>query len=96
MTEEEARQSGRKILVFKMPTNRVARALEMAEPRGFWKAVVDEESGQILGAAILGIEGGEVMALFETALLGGLPYTRLRDGIWAHPTLAEGVNNLFA
>jgi pyruvate/2-oxoglutarate dehydrogenase complex dihydrolipoamide dehydrogenase (E3) component len=96
MTEEEARQSGRKILVFKMPTNRVARALEMAEPRGFWKAVVDEESGQILGAAVLGIEGGEVMALFETAMLGGLPYTRLRDGIWAHPTLAEGVNNLFA
>jgi pyruvate/2-oxoglutarate dehydrogenase complex dihydrolipoamide dehydrogenase (E3) component len=96
MTEEEARKSGKKVRVFKMPSSRVARALEMDESRGFWKAVVDDETGEILGAAVLGIEGGEVMALFETAMLGKLPYTRLRDGIWAHPTLAEGVNNLFA
>jgi pyruvate/2-oxoglutarate dehydrogenase complex dihydrolipoamide dehydrogenase (E3) component len=96
MTEEEASKSGKKIRVFKMPTNKVARALEVDESRGFWKAVVDQDSGQILGAAILGIEGGEVMALIETAMLGKLPYTRLRDGVWAHPTLAEGVNNLFA
>ena len=96
MTEAQARQSGKKIHVFKIPTSRVARALEMDESRGFWKAVVDEENGQILGAAILGIEGGEVMAVLETAMLGKLPYTRLRDGIFAHPTLAEGVNNLFA
>jgi pyruvate/2-oxoglutarate dehydrogenase complex dihydrolipoamide dehydrogenase (E3) component len=96
MTEDEARRSGKKVRVFKMPTSYVARAIEMDETRGLWKAVVDEETGQILGAAILGIEGGEVMALFEAAMLGGLPYTRLRDGIWAHPTLAEGVNNLFA
>lgn len=96
MTEEEARQSGKNIRVFKMPSSRVARALEMDEARGFWKAIVDQENEQILGAAVLGIEGGEVMALFETAMLGKLPYTRLRDGIWSHPTLAEGVNNLFA
>ena len=83
------------VLVFKMPSNRVARALEMDEPRGFWKAVVDEQSGQILGAAILSIEGGEIMAALQSAMMGKLPYPRLRDGIWAHPTLAEGFNNLF-
>jgi pyruvate/2-oxoglutarate dehydrogenase complex dihydrolipoamide dehydrogenase (E3) component len=96
MTEEQARKSGKKIRVFKMPTSSVARALEMDESRGFWKAVVDEDTGFILGAAVLGIEGGEVMALFEAAMISGMPYTRLRDGVWAHPTLVEGVNNLFA
>ena len=96
MTEQQARKSGKKIRVFKMPTSSVARALEMDESRGFWKAVVDEDTGLILGAAVLGIEGGEVMALFEAAMMAKMPYTRLRDGIWAHPTLVEGVNNLFA
>jgi pyruvate/2-oxoglutarate dehydrogenase complex dihydrolipoamide dehydrogenase (E3) component len=67
----------------------------MDESRGFWKVVVDEQSGQILGAAILCIEGGEIMAVIETAIMAAMPYTRLRDGIWAHPTLAEGLNNLF-
>ena len=96
MTEEEARRSGKKIRVFQMPMAYVARALEMDESRGFMKAIVDHESGQILGAAVLGIEGGEVMALFEMAMMGKVPYTALRDGIFAHPTLAEGLNNLFA
>ena len=96
LTEQEARQSGRKLRVFKIPTNYVARALEMDESRGFWKAVVDEESGQILGAAVLGIEGGEVMAVIEMAMMGNVPYTKLRDGVFAHPTLAEGLNTLFS
>jgi pyruvate/2-oxoglutarate dehydrogenase complex dihydrolipoamide dehydrogenase (E3) component len=96
MTEEEAQASGRKIQVFQMPMAYVARALEMDESRGFMKAIVDAETGQILGAAVLGIEGGEVMALFELAMMGKVPYTALRDGIFAHPTLAEGLNNLFA
>jgi pyruvate/2-oxoglutarate dehydrogenase complex dihydrolipoamide dehydrogenase (E3) component len=96
MTEDQARRSGKKIRVFKIPTDHVARALEMDESRGFWKAVVDEDTGLILGAAVLGIEGGEVMALFEAAMISKMPYTRLRDGVWAHPTLVEGVNNLFA
>lgn len=96
MTEEAARRSGKKILVFKMPMTSVARALEMDESRGFMKAVIDAASDQILGAAVLGIEGGEVMALFEMAMMGKVPYTALRDGIFAHPTLAESVNNLFS
>jgi pyruvate/2-oxoglutarate dehydrogenase complex dihydrolipoamide dehydrogenase (E3) component len=73
----------------------VARALETDESRGFIKAIVDSETNQILGAAVLGIEGGEVMAAIEIAMMGRLPYTALRDGIFAHPTLAESLNNLF-
>jgi len=76
--------------------NYVARALEMDESRGFMKAIVDAETGEILGATVLGIEGGEVMAVFEMAILRKLKFTALRDGIFAHPTLAEGLNNLFA
>lgn len=74
----------------------VARALEVDEPRGMMKAIVDAESGRIVGCAILGIEGGELMSMLEIAMLGDLPYTTLRDGIFAHPTLAESFNNLFA
>jgi pyruvate/2-oxoglutarate dehydrogenase complex dihydrolipoamide dehydrogenase (E3) component len=78
-----------------MPMNRVARALEVDETRGFMKAIVDAETDQILGAAILGIEGGEIMSTLEIAMMGKLPYTALRDGTFAHPTLAESLNNLF-
>ena len=95
LNEAEARKLGRKIRVAKMPMNHVARALEMDESRGFMKAIVDAETKQILGATVLGIEGGELMAVFEMAMIGKVPYTVLRDGIFAHPTLTESVNNLF-
>ena len=95
MSEREARATGRKIKVAKMPMNYVARALEVDERRGFMKAIVDTESEQILGAAILGIEGGELMSLVQVAMMGKLPYPALREGVFAHPTLAESVNNLF-
>jgi pyruvate/2-oxoglutarate dehydrogenase complex dihydrolipoamide dehydrogenase (E3) component len=94
-TESEARKQGRSIRVAKLPMTHVARALEVDETRGFMKAVVDAESNQILGAAILGLEGGEVMAALEIAMMGKLPYTALRDGTFAHPTLVESLNNLF-
>jgi len=58
--------------------------------------VVDAKTGRILGCAVLGIEGGELMAALQVAMMGGLPYTALRDGVFAHPTLAESLNNLFA
>jgi pyruvate/2-oxoglutarate dehydrogenase complex dihydrolipoamide dehydrogenase (E3) component len=66
------------------------------EERGMIKAVVDAGSHRILGAAVLGIEGGEVAAMIQIAMMGKLPYTVLRDGIFAHPTLSESLNNLFA
>jgi pyruvate/2-oxoglutarate dehydrogenase complex dihydrolipoamide dehydrogenase (E3) component len=79
-----------------MPMNYVARALETDEPRGFMKAVVDASNGQILGCAVLGIEGGEIMAILQMAMMGKVPYAVLRDAVFAHPTLAESLNNLFA
>jgi pyruvate/2-oxoglutarate dehydrogenase complex dihydrolipoamide dehydrogenase (E3) component len=96
LTEDEARAAGHEVRVARLPMNRVARAIEMDETRGFMKAVVDAETDQILGAAILGVEGGEVAAVLLTAMMGKLPWTTLRDGVIAHPTLAESLNNLFA
>ena len=95
LTEAEARTQNKKIRVARMPMTSVARALEVDETRGFMKAVVDAGTDQILGAAVLGLEGGELMAMLQLAMMGKLPYTGLRDAIFAHPTLAESLNNLF-
>lgn len=95
MTEAEARSSGRPVRVVTLPMAHVARAIEMGETRGFMKAVVDEKTREILGCAILGVEGGEVMSVLQTAMMGGLTYPVIRDAIYAHPTLSESLNNLF-
>jgi len=95
LTEADAAAKGLDIEIAKMPMSHVARALEMDETRGFMKAIVDATTKQILGAVVLGIEGGEIMSMLELAMMGRLPYTSLRDGIFAHPTLAESLNNLF-
>lgn len=95
LTETEARAKNLKIRIAKMPMSRVARALEVDESRGFMKAIVDADSGQIIGAAVLGLEGGEVMALFQLAMMGKLPYTVLHNAIFSHPNLSESLNNLF-
>ncbi len=96
LTEREARERGIRFEVGRLPMKRVARALESDETRGFMKAIIDPDTMQILGAAILGVGGGEVMSVIEVAMMGKLPYTVLRDGIFAHPTLAESLNNLFS
>jgi len=96
MSEAEARSQGLDVKVAKMPMSWVARALEVDESRGLMKVVVAAETGQILGAAILGLEGGEIMSMLQLAMMGKLPYTVLKDAVFAHPTLAEALNNLFA
>jgi pyruvate/2-oxoglutarate dehydrogenase complex dihydrolipoamide dehydrogenase (E3) component len=95
MTEVEARSQGKKIRVAKMAMTSVARAQEVDEARGFMKAVIDAETNQILGVAVLGIEGGEIMSQLQVAMMGKVPYTVLREAVFAHPTLAESLNNLF-
>ena len=95
LTEQEARSQGRSIRVAKMPMTSVARAIEMDETRGLMKVVVDAGTREILGCAILGIAGGELMSMVEIAMMGRLPYTALQDATFAHPTLAESLNNLF-
>ncbi len=93
--EEDARKQHGSVRVARMPMSHVARALEVDESRGMMKAVVGPDD-QILGFTVLGIEGGELMAAVEMAMMGRLPYTTLRDAVFAHPTLAESLNNLFA
>jgi pyruvate/2-oxoglutarate dehydrogenase complex dihydrolipoamide dehydrogenase (E3) component len=95
LTEAEAKSQGLSFRVAKMPMTYVARALEVDESRGFMKAIVDKASGQILGAAVLGVEGGEIMSQLQLAMMGKLAYQVLQDGIFAHPTLSESLNNLF-
>ncbi|MEO7716202.1 MAG: mercuric reductase [Capsulimonas sp.] len=95
LSETEAKAQGIAYKVAKLPMSSVARALETDESRGFMKALVDTESGQILGVAILGLDGGEVMGALQIAMMGKVPYTALRDGVFAHPTLMESLNNLF-
>jgi pyruvate/2-oxoglutarate dehydrogenase complex dihydrolipoamide dehydrogenase (E3) component len=95
LSENEARKQGRSVRIARMPMTHVARALEMDESRGFMKAVIDADSDRILGCAVLGVEGGEIMAMIQLAMMGGLPFTTLRDAVFAHPTLAESLNNLF-
>ncbi len=95
MSETEARKAGRNIRVFTMPMRKVARAIEMDETRGLMKAVTDAGTNEILGCAMLGVFAGEMMSIVEVAMMGRLPHTAIRDAIFAHPTLAEALNNLF-
>jgi pyruvate/2-oxoglutarate dehydrogenase complex dihydrolipoamide dehydrogenase (E3) component len=96
ITEREARAQGRPIRVAKLPMNAVIRALETGESRGFMKAVIDAETGQILGCAVIGSEGGEIMTMIQIAMLGNLSYRTMANAIFTHPLLAEGLNTLFA
>jgi pyruvate/2-oxoglutarate dehydrogenase complex dihydrolipoamide dehydrogenase (E3) component len=96
ITEAQAREQNKNVRVAKMPMSSVARALEVDESRGFMKAVVDADTDQIFGAAVLGIEGGEIMSMLQLAMMGKLPFNALRDAVFAHPTLAESLNNLFS
>lgn len=96
LSEAQAREKGMRIRVASMPMSSVARAVETAQTRGLMKVVVDAETDRILGAAILGMEGGEIASMLQIAMMGDLPYTALRDGVFPHPGLAESFNNLFA
>jgi pyruvate/2-oxoglutarate dehydrogenase complex dihydrolipoamide dehydrogenase (E3) component len=96
LSETDTASSGLKFESVKMPMTHVARALEVDETRGFMKAQVDPGSGKILGFTCLGMEAGELMAVVQVAMEGGLTFRDLKDMIFAHPTLAESLNNLFS
>ena len=94
MSECEAREQSLNYRVAKIAINDTARGIESGQTRGFLKALVGEDD-KILGGAIFCYEGGEILAALQIAMLGKLPYTALRDGIFAHPTQVESLNNLF-
>ncbi len=95
LSERQAREVGLKVRIARLATAAIPRAQTLAETRGFLKAVVDAHSDQVLGFAMLGAEAGEVASVVQAAMLGKLPYTTLRDTIWSHPTMSEGLNLLF-
>jgi pyruvate/2-oxoglutarate dehydrogenase complex dihydrolipoamide dehydrogenase (E3) component len=96
LTEKEARDKGLNIKVVTMPATWIARATENGETRGMLKAIVNADDRKILGAAVLTVGGGELMSVLQMAMMGGLTADTLRDAIFAHPTFAEALNNLFA
>jgi pyruvate/2-oxoglutarate dehydrogenase complex dihydrolipoamide dehydrogenase (E3) component len=96
LSEAEARHRGVAVRVARLPIAAVLRSRTMSETRGFMKALVEAEGERILGFAMFGAEAGEVMAVVQTAMLAGIPYTGLRDAILAHPTMAEGLGALFS
>jgi pyruvate/2-oxoglutarate dehydrogenase complex dihydrolipoamide dehydrogenase (E3) component len=94
MTERDARATGRKLKIGKIPMAWVARAIERDETAGLMKLIVDAETDRILGAAVLATEGGELVQLLGAVMLAGAPYTILKGAIYIHPTLAEGFFSL--
>jgi pyruvate/2-oxoglutarate dehydrogenase complex dihydrolipoamide dehydrogenase (E3) component len=96
LSEREARERTIPVRVARLPMRRVLRTLATDEAEGFMKALIAADSDQILGFAMIGSEAGEITAIVQTAMLAKLPYTRMRDMIFAHLTIAEGLGPLFA
>jgi pyruvate/2-oxoglutarate dehydrogenase complex dihydrolipoamide dehydrogenase (E3) component len=94
ITEKAARREGRRLKIGKVPMTHVARAIERDETQGLMKLVVDAATDEVLGAAILSVEGGELVQILSTLILAGKPYTLLKGAIYIHPTLAEGLFGL--
>lgn len=95
INETEAKKRKLNYKVAKLPMAYVARAIETGDTRGFMKAIVDPDTKQILGATILGPEGGETMTVLQMAMAGGITYDQIRYFVFAHPLFAESLNNLF-
>ena len=96
ITETHAKSKGIDVQVARLPMAAVLRTRTISETQGFMKALISPESGRILGFTMIGAEAGEVMAVVQMVMQSGMPYTVLRDGILAHPTMAEGLNGLFS
>ena len=96
MTEKEAKEKGLAYRLFKVSMTHVLRARSLMETRGFLKCLVERDSDTILGFAAFGVGAGEIMACVQVAMLGGLPYTALREAVLAHPTIPEGLVALFS
>lgn len=95
-SETEAKAAGISYRLFKVPMETNLRARTLSETRGFMKALVEVDGDRILGFTVFGVNGGEVMAAVQIAMIAGLPYTALRDAVLTHPTLVEGFIPLFS
>ncbi|KAA2238555.1 mercuric reductase [Chitinophaga agrisoli] len=95
LSEKEATARGLDYTVARLDMTRVARALETGTAKGFMKALVANDTGKILGAMVLGPEGGELMSLLQMAMAGGITAQQMKEMVFAHPLYAESLNNLF-
>lgn len=95
MNESEAKKFGIEYRVVKIPMAAVLRTRTLSETKGFLKALIDAETDEILGLTVLGTQAGELVSIVQTAMIAKLPYTAVRDTIFAHLTMAEGLNVLF-
>jgi pyruvate/2-oxoglutarate dehydrogenase complex dihydrolipoamide dehydrogenase (E3) component len=96
LSETEAKQRGVTYRLAKIPMTADLRTRTLSETRGFMKVLVESQSDQILGFTMFGVMAGEVMATVQVAMLGGMPYTALRDAVFTHPTMLEGLIPLFS
>ena len=96
LSERDAQRQGVSARVARLPMSAVLRTHTTGEERGFMKALVGGSDDRILGFTMIGAEAGEVMATVQTAMLADLPYSRLRDAVLTHPTMAEGLGPLFS
>jgi pyruvate/2-oxoglutarate dehydrogenase complex dihydrolipoamide dehydrogenase (E3) component len=96
LSETEAKEQGITYRLAKIPIVAVLRTRTLSETRGFLKALIDTGSDRILGFTAFGVEAGEIMGTVQVAMLAGLPYTALRDAIFTHPTMLEGLIPLFS
>ncbi|MBW4511765.1 MAG: mercuric reductase [Scytonematopsis contorta HA4267-MV1] len=96
LTETEAQQQGYAIRVAKLSASNIPRAKTLGQTDGVMKAIVDTETGRILGCVILCYAAGEIISTVQMVMQAQMPYTVLRDGILTHPTMTEGLNMLFA
>jgi pyruvate/2-oxoglutarate dehydrogenase complex dihydrolipoamide dehydrogenase (E3) component len=94
--ETEARRRGIRYRLLTLPMAAVLRTRTLSEPRGFLKMLIAADSDQILGFTAFGAEASELMAAVQVAMIGRLPYTTLRTGIFTHPTAAEGLTTLLS
>lgn len=95
ITEQEAQEKGMDVKVAVLQNDSVARSIETGDERGMMKAVVDAKTGKILGAAVLAEQGGEIITILQLAMVGGITYEQIMNGVFAHPTYSESLNNLF-
>lgn len=96
LSEAEARAAGHAVVVARQPVLAVPRSRTLRQTDGFWTIVIDRDSERILGATLVGVDASEVLSVIQTAMLADAPYTLLRDAVFAHPTMAEGLATAFS
>lgn len=95
LNEKQAKEMDIDYELVKINMRNQARAIEESKTNGFMKALIDKKSKKILGASILGYQGGEIMSMIQIAMMGDLKCTDLKNGMFSHPSLSESLNNLF-